>query len=562
MTKGSRKTAYYHLYICTFCASKTYDSIVAVIKHLYNKYIKTIYTLIFLIFFIPRIIGLGGDISNYDASFWYPRMDNFTKNIVRGEYKLTYQKYHPGVTMLWTSGTSKYMFEKTFETIFHYNPRFMAAQFPKLNFASIFPLVLIISVLGVFQYYLISKLVNKKFGIFFAIVLSLEPFFLGTSKFLHLSALTAMFMFASFLALFYHYHTSRKDKRYFYISSILLGLGALTKIDAVIALPVNALLILFYEFSKNKKINIQTILNTVKVGLLHGLIICFTFYILFPSMWVAPIWTIQKIIAEGIIETAFDSSGAETISKIKFMFYPETILIRSLPTFFFGLIGGIILTLKNHNKRFLMWTLFFIVFNITILSIPEKIKDRYLINLYPPMSVLVALFWYKCYESKQKFTKYFVSGIFIFFYILTAYKYHPVYSFYHSELIGGPKGLEYFGLPIKNRGEFYAQAAEYINKRGTEPGVENVVLSHREQMRTFPQFFLGKTYANPKLMQDGYFADYIITRPDLDYLVTKSELANKCVLLNNFGPKEPFGYTILKLYKCEGVTNKYKDFRN
>ena len=518
---------------------------------------------------MPRVISLGSDISNYDASFWYPRMDNFTKNILRGEYKLTYQKYHPGVTMLWTSGTSKYIFEKAFEKVFHYNPRFMASQFTRLNFASIFPLVVIISALGVFQYYLISKLVNKKLGIFFAIVLSLEPFFLGTSKFLHLSALTAMFMFTSFLALFYHYHTSRKDNKYFYISSILLGLGALTKIDAVIALPVNALIIMFYEFNKTKIVNIKTTLNIVKAGLLHVLIICFTFYILFPSMWVAPIWTIKKIIEEGILETAFDSSGADTITKIKFMFYPETILIRSLPTFFFGLIGGIILTLKNFKNskyknyiQILAWVLFFIIFNIAILSIPEKIKDRYLINLYPPMSVLVALFWYKCFESKKKLIKYLITVLFVSFYILTAYKYHPVYSFYHSELIAGPKGLEYFKLPIKNRGEFYAQAAQYINKNDTEPEVKNVVLSHREQMRTFPQFFLGKTYSTPKLMQDGYFADYIITRPEYDYLVLDSKLANTCYLLKAFGPKNPFGYDIVKLYKCEGVTNQYKDFRN
>ena len=129
-------------------------------------------------------------------------------------------------------------------------------------------------------------------------------------------------------------------------------------------------------------------------------------------------------------------------------------------------------------------------------------------------------------------------------------------------MIAGPKGLEYFKLPIKNRGEFYAQAAQYINKNDTEPEVKNVVLSHREQMRTFPQFFLGKTYSTPKLMQDGYFADYIITRPEYDYLVLDSKLANTCYLLKAFGPKNPFGYDIVKLYKCEGVTNQYKDFRN
>ena len=538
------------------------------IKHLKLNLIKNVYVIVFLIFFIPRIIGLGADIANYDSSFWYPRMDNFTKYILRGEYKLTYQKYHPGVTMLWTSGTSKYLFEKTFEKVFHYNPRFMPSQFTRLHFVSKFPLVFLITILGIFQFHIISKIVNKKFGIIFAIVLSLEPFFLGTSRFLHLSALTAMFMFTSFLALFYYY-SRKKTGKYFYISAILLGLGALTKIDAIIALPVNGILLLYYEFTNLKVTKLENIFKIIKQGLVYLLVIAVTFYILFPSMWVEPIWTIKKIINEGILETAFDSSGADTITGIKYMFYPEIILIRSLPTFFFGLIGGIVLTLKNIKNQkyksyisFLLWTLFFIVFNITILSIPEKIKDRYLINLYPPMAILVSLFWYKSIEAKQKIVKYSVTGIFVFFYILTAYKYHPVYSFYHSELVGGPGGIEKLGLPIKNRGEFYAQAALYINKHDSNPTVRNVLLSHREQMRTFAPFFLGKTFTSLGNMKDGYFADYIITRPDYDFLIYETELVNKCYLLKAFGPKNPMGYDIVKLFKCEGVTNEFKGFKN
>lgn len=539
------------------------------IKHLKLNFLKSIYALVFLIFFIPRVIGLGADIANYDSSYWYPRMDNFTKYLLRGEYKLTYQKYHPGVTMLWTSGSSKYLFEKTFEKIFDYNPRFMPAQFTRLHFASKFPLVLLITILGVFQFHIISKIVNKNFGLIFSIVLSFEPFFLGTSRFLHLSALTAMFMFTSFLTLFYYYQGQDKSKKYFYLSAILLGLGALTKIDAIIALPVNGLLLMYYEFNKLKDKSINDIFRIIKDGLIYLLIVATTFYILFPSMWVEPIWTIRKIINEGILETAFDSSGADTISNIRYMFYPETILIRSLPTFFLGLIGGIILVLKNIRslkyKNFInlfLWTLFFIIFNITILSIPEKIKDRYLINLYPPMAILVSLLWYESVKSKQKIIKYSISLIFVFFYLLTAYKYHPVYSFYYSELIGGPGGVEKLGLPIKNRGEFYAQAALYINKNDSKPEVRNVVLSHREQMRTFSPFFLGETFTSMGNMKDGYFADYIITRPDYDYLIYETDLKNKCYLLKSFGPKKPFGYDIVKLYKCEGVTREFKDFRN
>src|SRR3989338_9487575 len=127
----------------------------------------------------------------------------------------------------------------------------------------------------------LSKMVDKKFALIFSIVLSLEPFFLGVSRFLHLSALTAMFMFASFAVLLEHYITKRKDYRYFVFSAILLGLGILTKIDALIVLPINGLCIAFYKFRES--ISRYKIINLIKNGLLYLIITAGIFYALFPS---------------------------------------------------------------------------------------------------------------------------------------------------------------------------------------------------------------------------------------------------------------------------------------
>ena len=545
---------------------------------------------VFLIFFIPRIIGLGPDMSNYDASYWYPRMDNFSKHILRAEYKETYQKYHPGVILLWTSGTSKYAFEKTFETVFGYSPRFMPNHFSKLNFVAIFPLVFIISLLGTFMYYMLSKIINTRYALIFAIVLSLEPFFLGVSRFLHLSALTSMFMFTSFLCVYYYYFKEKTNKWLLYISSVLLGLGVLTKIDAIIALPVIFTVILMYEFLLLAKPNFSSfkiksnfkdyikvifsknyLLNTFTTLFIYGLLLFMTFYLLFPSMWVAPFWTIDKIISEGIQDTAFSSSGAQTVTGIKYLFYPETILFRSLPTFSLGILGGVIILiysffnkkskLNSTQKGFLSLVLFFIIFNILILSIPDKIKDRYLINLYPPLAVFSALFLYYAYESKSKLIKYGVIFCFVFTYILTIFRYHPVYSYYYSDLIGGPSGYAKLGLDIKNRGEFYAQVANHINKTDDNPYVRNVILADREKTKTFAQFFFGKTYTNPRYLQKGEFADYIITTPNYEKEVSQ-KLQDKCNFEKSFGPKNPFGYSVIQLYKCDNVTKEYKDFRN
>jgi len=526
----------------------------------YGHYLKSIYVLIFLIFLVPRTVGLGSDIANYDSSYWYPRMQDFTKYLLRGDYKQTYQKYHPGVTLMWVSGTAEYVFENTFEAVLHFNPRYIPQQFTRLHFATKFPLVVIISFLGTLQFFYIRRLYDTKLAIIFAIMLSLEPFFLGVSRFLHLSALTAMFMFTSFLMLYYSLEKKGKhSKKLFYLSSIILGLGILTKIDALIAAPVNAILILYYGLSEKTKI--KTLLTK---STFYFFLTFLTFYALFPAMWVAPFSTVYRMYFEGILDTAFnsDNGGAYSITNIKTLYYFEFIFLRSLPTTVIALIFGLYLNLRSiklkKSNKFINWVIIYFFFNLIILAIPEKLKDRYLINLYPPIMIIAATAIYNLITLKNKSLKFSTLGIIVILYMLTIYRYHPVYSFYHTDFLGGPAGIQKIDLALKNRGEYYAQVAAYINKTDSEAHNRNVILSQREMVRSFAPFFYGQTFTNPKFMENGFNADYIVTRQDLDYLVPR----DKCTLTKIFGPKDPFGYTMLRLYTCKNLTNDYKDFKN
>ncbi len=522
------------------------------------KYLKPLYIGIFLIFLLPRTISIGADISNYDASYWYPRMDRFTENLLKGEYKGTYQQYHPGVILMLTSGTSLYAFDKLYELVFHYNPRYIPHQFIKIQTATIFPLVLMISLLGLLCFFYIKNIVNTKFAIIFAILLSFEPFFLGVSRFLHLSALTSMFMFTSFLTLYYYYFKKEKDHRLFYLSAILMGLGILTKVDAAITGPVNLALIFLHEY---KKIPLKKIFINL---FFYCLTIALTFFILFPAMWVSSWNTIEKIMVDGIQDTAFESSGGESFTNIKALYYLETFLYRSLPTSFFAFIAGFIILFINRKKysntenNFFYWSLAYLFFNLIILTIPDKTKDRYLINLYPPMLFISAITFYEILNLKAKSIKYFAITLITALYIFALYRNYPVYSFYYSELIGGPSGITKIGMSIKNRGEYYAQAAEYINTTNLKAEETNAVVAHREQVRTFEPFYYGKLYTNPGLLPDKASVDYIISRPDMNYLIPDQY----CKLEKTFGPKDPLGYQEIFVYRCEGLNNTYKDFRN
>lgn len=525
---------------------------------------------IFLLYFLPRLVALGSDMSNYDASFWYPRMDDFTKNMVELDYGDTYQQYHPGLTLLWLSGTSKYLFQTAFEYVFHYNPRYVPQQFIRLNAVSIFPLVFVISLLGSYCYFLLSKITNKKFALIFSILLSFEPFFFGMSKFLHLSAIGGMFSYASFLSFYYYYKLKRdgiNKARYFYYAPVLMGFAMLSKIDAVLAMIFTGLAITYFEIIQAKTW-FKGIKSSVWSVFLYGILTFITFCFFFPSMWVEPVTYIKKIIAEGVVNTGFEENeyDAYSISGNTNTFYIEIIFIRNLPTTFILMMTGLIYLLYKRLKKqetellnfVLIGGFFYVLVLLFLITIPGKHMDRYLSNIYPSIMVLATYGFFYFYDLGNKSRKILI-GILIFAYTITAYRYYPAYSYYHTDFLGGPWGIEKTQIMrLKNRGEFFAQGAQYINQIDPDAPNKVVIPDSREQMRTFPPYFYGKAYSNPRVMPAGKTADYILIRPEWEYILP----TDHCTYMKSFGVRAPLRHETVKVYKCEGLDTTFQDYRN
>ena len=533
--------------------------------------------LIFLIFFIPRIISLGSDMANVDTQYWYPRIHNFIHKLLTKQYQLTYQKYHPGVTLMWLSGAFVTFFETLFEKLFGYNPRFMPHIFSKLNFVAKFPIILTISILATYSAYLINKITsNRKLAYLFAILLSLEPYFLGVSRYLHLTALSTMFSFASFLSLIYYFYPhNKKQKLHLVLSAILMGLGILTKIDSVIIGGFNGIAIIsftvYYGLNSNSKY--KTILfETVKLASIYLFITVLTFYLLFPSMWVSPYWTIMEIIGDGIKDTAFANAGAESVTNIKQLFYVEAIVLRASPILIITLLNGIYIAIKStinllrHKKRkvdqpiyvLLILSIAYTLILIITLTIPNKTKDRYAIAFFPALTLIGSIGLYYLYQI-NRYLNYIITLLLIGFYTITIYRYHPYYSYYYNDMISGQQGVMNIGLSITNRGEYYSKAANYINKNSNKPSESNTVLGGRFKFDTFRPYYYGTPYANPRLLPDNLNVDYIILEPN--HLTMKIP-EDKCELVKTFGVRPPHKFTALYIYKCHDLDNQYKDFRN
>jgi len=540
-----------------------------------NKNSNTIkfLTIILLIFLIPRIISLGFDMANVDSQYWYPRIHNFPHKFLTQQYQDTYQKYHPGVTLMILSGFATTLFETVFEFVFGYSPRYIPTIFPYLHFTAKFPLVFVISVLATYSTYLIRRISNNKtLAYIFAVLLSLEPYFLGVSRYLHLTALATMFAFTSVIALVYYILNYRKAKYSLIISAILLGLGILTKIDVLITGAFNALLFaggLFLTLKNTQSIK-NILVHIFKYGLLYFAIVIITFYLFFPSMWVAPYWTIKEIITDGIKDTAFVNKGAESITNIKEFYYFEVILLRASPILIIFGITGLVFTIKEAFKSFKGKTslnneyvlsilmIFYIILVTIILTIPSKTKDRYVISLFPSLILISSIGVYYLYRI-NKYIKYSLIIILICFYSITIFRYHPYYSYYYDDLIGGPAGIKNLGLTVINRGEYYAKVADYINKTDEFPEISNTILAGRFKFDTFRPYYLGTPYANPKLMPNDITADYILVETSHKHVKIPKD---KCKLVKTFGTKPPFEFDALYLYKCQNLDNSYKDFNN
>ncbi len=528
------------------------------IRELLSKRIKFLtFIAIFMVFFIPRIIALGSDMANIDTLYWYPRLEKFPRELIEGDLKGTYQQYHPGTTMLWVSGFAKYSFEMAYEYKYGYKPTYIPHHFIKIQFVTTFPLVFLISVLGAINYLLIRKLSNAKLALIFSIILSIEPFFLGISKYIHLTALSSMFGFTGFLT--FLYYLKFKGKKYLIFSGILQGLAIATKISLLVFHPAIGITALYYLMYVSKdKGYLKSFVEATKLTLINFVIAVATFFAISPYMWVAPIWGIKKIYKEGIVGTGFGGGMPDTFLNNSYLYYLETSFIRLTPIIFITFICGLILyfyRIKRESKNLLLTgILISLVIYYLSMSIPSKLKDRYLVEFMPMMLLFSAYSIYEIFKKlhNKKILVYSLVTVYFIYMAYTAYVYYPAYSFFHSELIGGPGGYHSKGLRPVNRGEWYAQAAQYLNFNGEgKPEEKQVIIGNESLTKSFAPFFYGTTYAELGAVPDnkGIKIHYIVTRNDNQKYVPQ----DICPLFKTFGTRGPMAFPNVFVFKCENI---------
>ena len=279
--------------------------------------------------------------------------------------------------------------------------------------------VALVTTLGLgLLYPLLAHLFDRRVALLTVGLLAFDPFLTGHSGLLHTDALLATF---SMLALATALNGLREPRRpaWWALAGLFTGLALLTKTPALILLPF--ILLIWLIANRKSQISksaspqpaIRNLQSTFSIlhppssilhspfstGLLYVLLTLITVFALYPTLWANPGATFRTL-------SAFAEQHVETVQRPIFFaghvtydpgpaFYPAVFVFRVSPVVLIGLVAGL-LTLRrlpaDRRLAFLLLVAFAVGFG-TLMSLGAKKHDRYLLPIFPPLTLAAALGW-------------------------------------------------------------------------------------------------------------------------------------------------------------------------
>lgn len=472
---------------------------------------KNQYALVVCIFIISSIFSfykVGSSLMNIDGERWYTRSSNFIKEVKKLNFRQTFQNSKPGVPVMWLSGISNEIFYSIYESRYNFKPGFFSYEtFPLVFTSYVAPLVLVNLLSGICFYFLVKKLLqHNKAALISYVFFSFHPYYLGMSRFLHVDSVMTNFSILSYL-LFLLFMKNQKQFKYLILSGVLLGLALLTKTQALVLIPImliSSILNLFFKRQKflahkertSNKNCILYFLKTVILPLSCCLLVSFIIYFIsFPSMWVAPIKTLNRIFPEAVYVATTGRSLGNIQPYYHYIFLLRSTISYPIMVLFFISCIYIFINRKSLPKdKLLIYSqiiIFPIIYFIEISVAKQKI-DRYLLPMLPFLFIGISIFL-----SRIKYSNIitvFVTLIFIEVLIYNA----PNYA-----LFGCRKSN------CSTYGYMFKEVGDYINSN-SKKDYPNVVTP--EKLYSLKPFVRGNTFDLEYATSSEIDVDYLVLR--------------------------------------------------
>lgn len=468
---------------------------------------KTVIALVILLvaFGMPRGLALNRLITP-DEVTWLTASSNFYLALTQGDFANTYQLEHPGVTTLWAGAAGFLWRFPDYRLHASGQVNFQEQEMePTLQSLGHEPLELIVAgrffiVLTIVIVFAIAFLVAVPLiGFWPAVIgfalIAFDPFHIAHSRLLHQDGMASSFALLSLLA-FLKYLYRGGGWRDLILSGAASGLAWLTKSPMFFLIPFMGLLLLIELLEGRRiagRIEKETLRWAVQALVVWGSVAFVVFVLLWPAMWVHPLFTLRRVVGamvipliEGHVEAPLYFNGRVYTGDPGFDFYPITYLWRTTPMVLMGLVlAGVALVVdrkylvvRSEQRPLIVLLLFALLFTL-FMSVGAKKFDRYLLPIYPPLDLVAGAGWVAAanwirQRASQRFA--YASAPIILLVALAGQAVstipsYPYYLSYYNPLLGGtPRAPE---VMMVGWGEGLDQAARFLNRQpsGNPPRV-------------------------------------------------------------------------------------------
>jgi 4-amino-4-deoxy-L-arabinose transferase-like glycosyltransferase len=466
---------------------------------------------VILALWLPRGLGLDQFVTP-DESLWLTRSANFYEALAQGDLASTYQREHPGVTVMW-AGTASFLLrypeyrdsqrgQLTNDEFDEFMGRRARPVTPLQLLVTARALLILAQVLILALCYLYARRLLGRLPAFLGFLLvAFDPFHLALTRLLHLDGPYSNLVLLALLA-FVAYLRHRR-KRDLLLSGLAAGLSGLTKTPALFLIPVVGLLALLEARSRSRMDGEHRLAGQLRLAGLPVLwaqlrpwlawlaLSALVFTLLWPSMWVQPLQTLANLLdgALRVVEAGHNSAvffNGQVITDGNlglsyFYYYPLTYLWRATLPVLLGLAlaaWGVLAQRapfdRPEARQAALGLLLLGMIFVVGFTLAEKKFDRYLLPAYAPLDILAGMGW-SCLVMEMatahkgllktygRLTALLIVLLIVALQAGLSMKTFPYYFTYYNPLLGG--GSQAPEVMHVGWGEGLDQAARYLNQK-------------------------------------------------------------------------------------------------
>ncbi|MCB9138064.1 MAG: glycosyltransferase family 39 protein [Caldilineaceae bacterium] len=483
---------------------------------------------LFLAAWLPRVMGLS-EFVTIDERKWLARSANFTYALSRQEWSETFQREHPGVTVMWAGSLGLLREYPDYAAdapgYFAWDREYLEAWLAEtgahdpldLLAAGRWWIVLAISLTLALSFLPLRRLFGEIVAICGTLYLAWTPFYVALSRQLHPDGLVSSLTFFALL-LFLAWLYAGRRLHLLIASGAVMGLAWLTKTPAIFLAPAGALL-MAVEWRREYRAARLAGTKPAHAALrwlgwlaLWGGVATAVFVVLWPAMWVDPLETLLRMAGEmgEYVErhTNVNFFMGRPVEDPGILFYPVAYLFRSTPLTWLGLAAAAIAAWRrqlpftiSRIQQATMGLLLFALLFTAGMSVGAKKFDRYLLPALLALDMVAVLgYWALAFRLRRHMTArawtqhplvpaWIIGGAALLHGVL-GFVHYPYYFTYYNPLVGGswtaPRTL------FVGWGEGLDQAAEYLNQ---QPDAENLRVAAWYHDGPFSYFFDGQEVA-------------------------------------------------------------------